>query len=233
VAEMSACVLLFGSMARGDSSDTSDVDLLVSEETGSIKSERAGRVEVQYTPQKYLLEMSARGDLFAIHLAYEAKVVADPDGFFDNFKKSLKIKSSYTKERESASALAAYLLKRKLSKRQISIRNKRIAWCVRTILISLLLENGEIVFSPTRLQELYPDKKIGILLNSRRAKIDTSGYKIALRWFLEEYGEAEFGRKGLKQLRQVFEQQDNKVAESTIRSLSRSITVSPYHTASA
>ncbi|WP_254796972.1 nucleotidyltransferase domain-containing protein [Sulfitobacter albidus] len=230
---MSACVLLFGSMARGDSSGTSDVDLLISEETGSIKSERAGRVEVQYTPQKYLLEMSARGDLFAIHLAYEAKVVADPDGFFDSFKKSLKIKSSYAKERESASALAAYLLKRKLSKRQFPIRNKRIAWCVRTILISLLLEDGEIVFSPMRLQELYPDKRIGILLNARRTKIDISGYKKALRWFLEEFGEDEFSRKGLKQLRQVFKQQDNKVAESTIRSLSCSVAFSPYHTRSA
>jgi len=230
---MSACVLLFGSMARGDSSETSDVDLLISEETGGIKSERAGRVEVQYTPQKYLMEMSARGDLFAIHLAYEAKVVADPNGFFDSFKKSLRIKTSYTKEREAASALAAYLLKRKLSKPQIPIRNKRIAWCVRTILISLLLEKGEIVFSPTRLQDLYPDKKIGILLNARRKKIKLSGYKTALRWFLEEYGEAEFGRKGLKELRKVFEQQDNEVAKSTIRSLSRSIASPSYHASSA
>lgn len=226
---MSACVLLFGSMARGDSSETSDVDLLISEETGSIKSERAGRVEVQYTPQKHLMEMSARGDLFAIHLAYEAKVVADPDGFFDDFKKSLRIKSSYTKEREAASALAAYLLKRKLSTTQIPIRNKRVAWCVRTILISLLLEEGEIVFSPVRLQDLYPDRKIGILLGARRATIKLSGYKTALRWFLEEYGEAEFGRKGLKELRECFEQQNNEVAKSTIRSLSRSIVSSSYH----
>ena len=230
---MSACVLLFGSMARGDSSETSDVDLLISEETGSIKSERAGRVEVQYTPQTNLLEMSARGDLFAIHLAYEAKVVADPDGFFDNFKKALKIKSSYAEEREAASALAAYLLKRKLSTPQIPVRNKRIAWCVRTILISLLLEEGRIVFSPDELQGLFPDNRIGILLNARRAKTGISGYKKALRWFLEEHGEAEFGQKGLRQLRHDFDKQDNKVAKSTIRSLARCIASSPYHAGSA
>ncbi|WP_458326138.1 hypothetical protein [Roseobacter sp. A03A-229] len=205
------------------------MDLLVSEDTGSIRSERTGRVEVQYTPKKYLMEMSAQGDLFAIHLAYEAKVVADPDGFFDSFKESLRIKSSYIEEREAASALAAYLLKRKLSRPQIPIRNKRIAWCVRTILISLLLEEGEIVFSPIRLQELYHDKRINILLDARRTKIRTSGYKTALRWFLEEYGEADFARKGLRELRKDFKQQDNKVAKSTIRSLSRSIANPPYH----
>jgi hypothetical protein len=220
-------------MARGDSSETSDVDLLISEVTGSIKSERTGRVEVQYTPQDFLMEMSARGDLFAIHLAYEAKIVSDPDSFFVKFSAALKIKSSYADEREAASALATYLLKRKLSKPQIPIRNKRVAWCVRTILISLLLEKGDIVFSPTRLQEIYSDKRITTLLNARRERIESQDYKKALQWFIDEYGEGNFGRKGLKQLRQDFERQGNQVAKSTIQSLWRSNSKSSYHVGAA
>lgn len=218
---MRTCILLFGSMARGDSSEASDVDLLVSEEVGSIKSERAGRVEVQFTPQDRLLEMSSSGELFAIHLAHEAKVVADPDGYFEIFKRTLKIKSSYYGERRDASALAAYLLQKRLSERQISIRNKRTAWCVRTILISLLLEKGQIVFSPELLQYYYSDKRIGILLDARRGGGDISGFKPALRWFLEEYGEATFMQNSLKELRYYFKIHGNKVAEATVRSLSR------------
>jgi hypothetical protein len=216
-------------MARGDSGETSDVDLLVSEKTGLIKSERAGRVEVQYTPQEHLLEMSSRGDLFAVHLAHEAKVVADPDGYFEIFKRSLKVKPSYSQERKAASALAVYLLKRRLSKSQIAIRNKRIAWCVRTILISLLLEEGEVVFSPARLRDCFPDDRIGILLNARRSGARLSGYMSALRWFIEEHGEEGFIQKGLRELRKDFKLQDNKVAEATIRSLSRAIVNSSYH----
>lgn len=226
---MSTCVLLFGSMARGDGSETSDIDLLVSEEKGIIKTERTGRIEVQYTPQKHLMEMSVRGELFAIHLAHEAKVIADPAGFFEYFRKSLVVKSSYTKERESASALASYLLKRKPSTTQIYIRNKRVAWCVRTILISLLVEKGEVVFSPIQLQEIYPSDNIKILLNARKVRTKIPGYNAALRWFLNEYGEGDFVRQGLKELRKSFELQDNKVAKSTIRSLSTSISASPYH----
>lgn len=226
---MRPCTLLYGSMARGDSGEQSDVDLLISESSGKIYSERAGRVEVQYTPQDHLLDMASDGSLFAAHLVFEARVVSDPDGFFKVFKKAFAARESYSDERDCALALAAYLMKRKLQGRQHVIKNKRIAWCVRTTLISLLAEKGLFVFSPIHLAEIYPNPSVQRLLSYRRSKEPQEGINRDIELFLEQFQGNRYGAMSFAELRHEFKVQGNSVAMATMKSLKQSWRFSSYN----
>lgn len=216
---MRPCILLFGSMARGDSGESSDVDILVSEEFGKIFSERTGRMEVQYTPQGQLLDMAESGNLFTAHIAFEAKVISDPDGFLQLLSSSFKAKQSYSLERNHALSLAAYLSKKFVTERQISIRNKKIAWCVRTTLISLIAERGEFVFSPQGLVESYPGPHIEKLLSCRRSSRSQVNINRSIRWFLREFDGETYAEMSRSELKREFRAQKNAVGLSTIESL--------------
>lgn len=222
------CVLLFGSLARGDGSSESDIDILVSSPKGRISSVKDGHAEVQYTPQDKLLEMARRGDLFAIHLAYEARIISDPSNFFQEFKSCLVIKKDYSQERRWAFSLLAYLIKRRVAHRGIQLRNKRIAWCVRTVLISLLIEEGRIIFSPRRLLNHYDEPYIGKLLSMRRG--DTSGhlYKNGIIGFLKKFGGSEYLGYSAQELEVEFLHEENRVAISTINGLEKEFQDAAY-----
>lgn len=226
---MRPCTLLYGSMARGDSGEQSDVDLLISESSGKIYSERAGRVEVQYTPQDHLLKMASDGSLFTAHLVFEAKVVSDPDGFFMILKESFAARESYSVERDCALALAAYLMKRKLQGRQHAIKNKRIAWCVRTTLISLLAEQGHFVFSPIHLSEIYPNSSIQRLLSYRRSKEHQEDINQDIEWFLKEFQGDRYGAMSFAELRHEFKVRGNAVGMATVKSLKQAWHASSYN----
>lgn len=160
-------VILFGSAARGDTTEDSDVDILIVSTEGFPNSMRYGRLEVQMNTRQAMIKKARLGDLFAIHIALEGIAISDSSNFLSTFRESLKIKESYSKEREIAFALAAYLLRVGPDADQL-LRAKRMAWCVRTVLISKLVESGRYIFSPNGLISAFPDLDVAPLISLRR-----------------------------------------------------------------
>lgn len=222
------CVLLFGSLARGDSSENSDIDILVSAPQGRLVSVKEGDAEIQHTPQETLLEMARRGDLFAIHLAYEAKAISDPSHFFQEFKAQLVIRRDYSKERDWAFTLLSYLRLNKDFEFKPELRNKRIAWCVRTVLISLLIERGRIIFSPFRLAQEYPDEFVDRLIALRRETDGETFFLDDTLKFLKKYDQKNVWKYSTAKLEDQFEIDENEVALATIKALKKEEGISPY-----
>ena len=222
------CVLLFGSLARGDSCEKSDIDILISAPLGRLASVKEGVAEVQHTPQETLLEMARRGDLFAIHLAYEAKVISDPSHFFQEFKAQMALRRDYSKERAWAFTLLSYLRINKDFEFKPELRNKRIAWCVRTVLISLLVERGRIIFSPSRLAQEFPDAFIDRLIGLRRES-DSGTYLLDdTLAFLGHFDQKMLLEYSPAELESQFEVNENEVALATIKALKKDEQVTSY-----
>ena len=215
-------------MARGDAAEGSDVDILVAAKGGRIGSRKFSGVEIQFTPKSELLSMAARGDLFAIHLAYEAHIISDPSGFFRHFKSELRIRRNYNSEAEKALALAAYLCKRGTKPSQRAIRDKRIAWCVRTVLISRMIDDGRIIFSPQALASHFEESYLPNLIALRRQS-HKKYLKSELKQFILVFGGEEFIRLSSQELKARFKEQENNVALTTLSSLRRLAFQHPYH----
>ena len=75
---MAVSILLYGSRARGDAHDKSDVDLLGIKTDGSItfRKEQKGVTLHEY-PFSYLEEKAKSGDLFLLHIVSEALPLSD------------------------------------------------------------------------------------------------------------------------------------------------------------
>ncbi len=84
--ERTMAILLFGSAAREEASETSDIDLLVlhrdavPEQTLDCIDER---VSISFYQCKRLFALPEQSPLFAIHLAREGRALWDPDGHFE------------------------------------------------------------------------------------------------------------------------------------------------------
>lgn len=80
-----SALLLFGSFARGDQDDSSDIDV-VQVTPVRTKSYSRGRVNITCYTTDQLGEMAVAGSLFVKHLVLEAVPLADPEGFLDTLR---------------------------------------------------------------------------------------------------------------------------------------------------
>ena len=216
---MVKALMLFGSAARGDNNDLSDTDLLAVTEGGVPYSLKNGTVEVQHIPVKSLTSMAISGDLFAIHLALEGKVIFDNDLVFRDFRENLRIRKSYTNEREKAGELGWFLQKFGKDYSNHLLVNRRIAWCVRTILISLLVEDGRFVFSPLGLARSFPEIEVETLISLRRSDARKPRKYVELERFLRKT-QIEPPEKTKKlDYKRRFDETGNSIAISTLKSL--------------
>ncbi|TBW33074.1 nucleotidyltransferase domain-containing protein [Siculibacillus lacustris] len=127
---------LFGSRARGDNNSNSDVDLLAVVDDNTMKSKSISKSNFAFYPIAFIENMFKSGDLFALHLKMESITIYDPTKVMDRLKNSFMYKSTYYNERNNAID-AGYLLIRMLKNgRDIHDINKKLSWCVRTILIA-------------------------------------------------------------------------------------------------
>lgn len=212
-------MMLFGSAARGDGSTNSDTDVLCIKAAGKPDILKKGPMEIQFLPKEKLIKMAEDGDLFALHLAVEGKIIFDTDGIFSNFKEKLRVKNNYHAEIKAASDLGWYLLSFGQNKRNTSLVNKRIAWCVRTILISKLVEDGRFIFSPKGIAQNFPEKYISKLIDLRRSMDKGDERFKNLGKFMGLYGTQNPRIDDEDTYRDRFNKRNNYVAISTLDKL--------------
>lgn len=213
--EPSNTVILFGSTARGDNDEKSDVDILILKDFGYPESIKKDCVEIQVHTKLTMLKKARDGDLFAMHIAIDGVVLSDPSHFFTLFKEACRFKKSYHNERREAYILGGFLLRSWRNFKSVSFLNKRIAWCVRSILISRAADEGRLIFSPAGLREYAKPFDIEPLLRLRRSEEAPEPYLPMFHNFIQIYGGSEYIGKSIAEYTKLINGLGNSVARST------------------
>lgn len=145
-------VALFGSQARGNAEPNSDVDILLVTSERKTRHVAMGNVSIYLYPWSHLLRRAGAGDLFVCHIAKEAKSLYDPERRIAALHAAFQFKASYAREIGHASDLGWYIALHHQSM-ESAIVTKRIAWCVRTILIAHAAEQKKALFSASALAQ--------------------------------------------------------------------------------
>ncbi|EEE44249.1 anti-phage Hailong system nucleotidyltransferase HalB [Roseibium alexandrii] len=211
-------LMLYGSAARRDTDENSDIDLLAVCNTDLPYSHKVNGIEIQFMNADKLIEMGQSGNLFAMHLAYEGQVIFDFSGHFSRLKDSAVPKKSYSEERKKALDLG-WFLHDFGEEYDPALVNKRIAWCVRTVVISLLAEKGEIAFSPAVLAERFPLYEVPFLIGLRRSNLQSHARMIRLNSFLMGFCAMRPDASSPTEFLDYFNETQNEVAVGTYRQL--------------
>ncbi len=213
---------LFGSRARGDHDEASDTDILLVTPDAKPKHISEGNCSLSFYSQDHLIEKARSGDLFVCHIVYEAKPLRDQNGFFDCLKGQFHFRKSYKEEVEHASDLGWFLIKHSEVFDNYKIINKRIAWCVRTILIARAAEKKKPIFAASQLADSVAYSSVKQLIANK----DTDNFNNDLNekfvGFLAHYGidDSTLGNaKSVRDFLRKFRATDNKVALNTFRAL--------------
>jgi predicted nucleotidyltransferase len=149
-------LILYGSRARGDHRQRSDVDLLGIVESNSIHREVTSRgASFYHYPSHTLMAKAKSGDLFALHLVEEGKVLHDTLDYFEQVREAFRYKRSYRHAIKEGQAVARFLTEREPLIDAPKSR-KRLVWAIRTILIARSAEEKKPVFA-SRSLELFSD----------------------------------------------------------------------------
>jgi hypothetical protein len=153
-------LILFGSFARGDETQGSDVDVvqICPERRPSYTS---GRVSVAVYTQSQLTKMARSGDLFAAHIAMEGRLISGEPTLLSALKKAFIKRSSYDGLREELRATLPLLdTPRKQYENRYGRYNSLARFILRTWIYSLLADRGEYVFSMHKVAEYLNDSRL-------------------------------------------------------------------------
>lgn len=178
-----SAILLFGSRAREDNDRASDTDLLFICNEPNPRHVSAGRTSMFFYPWSRLLEGAKSGDLFVGHIAYEARPLSDPANQLQQLKAAFQLRSNYQKEIAEAADLGWFIIRFPHYLRP-ALMAKRMIWCVRTILISRLAEQGKLVFAPDALADASRSNSARELLSQRRRRLADEKMQRSFRKFL-------------------------------------------------
>ena len=152
---------LYGSRARGDFNNSSDIDLFAVTNEDHYKMIVDGSSNLACYPEKLALQRADSGDLFILHICEEAKEIYC-DGFgIESIRSAFRYKDDYMHEKLCAADLAWFLMDFSSSFRNVFLLNKRMAWCVRTILIASSAEVRNPIFSREDLASFSGEEKVG------------------------------------------------------------------------
>lgn len=143
---------IFGSTARNERSFDSDIDMIGIYDGIKISSISKERVSLFLYPESILREKMLSGDLFALHLAKESIPIYGSKKLEEIYN-DFKYKDSYALETNTAIKIASEIISLYNSLKDHKEANKKMAWCLRTIIISISAQNREPVFSKKSLSE--------------------------------------------------------------------------------
>lgn len=162
-----ATLVLYGSWARTDNSAGSDVDLFGIGVDADYRMIVANKVNLAVYAAESALEMCRAGDLFMLHLVREGRPIYDEAAFFDRMVSAFKFRESYRPDISKAAELGWALVGLAPTARNQALLNKRVAWCVRTILIAKAADEREAIFSAKQLAEFAGDRTVLTLVQSK------------------------------------------------------------------
>ncbi len=213
---------LFGSHARGDYNEQSDVDVLSITNESHFRTFSHGKLNVSFYPEEKILEDAQKGALFVLHIVREAVVIYDSYNFNLKLREQFELRNDYGREIRHASDLGWFLIKSAGWFRDSQLVNRRLSWCVRTILIAITAQEGRPVFSPHDLSAIANRAYVPRLLALKSiAGAGPREFK-ALKSFLMEFGFEEppaVASGDLKRIWTHFRSTANGIAMSTVGQL--------------
>lgn len=182
-----SALFLFGSRARGDHSNDSDIDLLAVSNVSEPMVTGIGPATLYHYSTDWLGAKAKQGDLFVWHIIAEALAIFDPNGVLAKLQKEFQFSSSYEDEILKASDVgwAIASLWDELSAASI---NRKLAWSVRTIAIARVAGSRTPAFSARALAETLGYPNIVSLVGQKdEAHLSETSLKDLLD-FLTEFG---------------------------------------------
>jgi len=178
-----------------------------------------GHLSTSFYSFEDLRKLAQKGDLFVCHIVRESIPVYDPAGQLNMLRSEFSLRQSYRDEIQRATDLGWFLVEHGMSIGSGALVNKRIAWCVRTILISRSAERGIPVFSALSLAEFAKSNAVLTLVKNKDETIVDAEILRDLEVFLTSFGgDRIFQWKGsYADYRRRFESTMNKVGLGTIK----------------
>jgi len=158
---------LYGSRAREDSDKDSDVDVFALSTEPTYRMIIQNKLNIACYPESLAMKRAREGDLFILHITKEGKIIYDTSAYFQKLKNEFRYKDSYAKEVTDASELGWMLINIATNLSNFTLLNRRIAWCVRTILIAKSAEQKEPCFSAQNLCDFFGNSDIYTLIKNK------------------------------------------------------------------
>lgn len=169
--ERSECLgaILYGSVARGDQTNNSDIDLLRLVRHPGRQRLSLGRLSVADYPPGTLRRMAQGGSLFILHLRLEGKILYDPSSALAEILNSYVQPASYTLlQTELRRALSIFDLTEEEAARYQPGLIRVAKFLLRTELFRRCAEKGIPVFSRREIERVLGVSWVDELLSSRR-----------------------------------------------------------------
>ena len=180
-------IFLYGSYARGDADDTSDVDVLqvTLDHTAPYA---VGSLNVTCYTFHQLLRLARTGGLFARHLVEEALPLFDPEDLLGTLKSAYVAPETYHGVRKEACGCAPLLdVDESEFNENPQGLSSLVSYLVRTYLYATAFDQGARSFAMQHVLELLGQRKAKVILSSVRQH-DYSAFVSARKLFEELTG---------------------------------------------
>jgi nucleotidyltransferase-like protein len=213
-------LVLYGSRARGEQTEQSDVDLLAVTRGEARGCYRRGRVSVTRYPFEHVVGRARAGDLFAYHIVSEGRVVYECEPVFQTIVGEFALRPDYSREIELASDVGWFLLHHRDRIVSAARFSAKLAWCTHTMLVARAAGQRRPVFSTAGLAAFARSPDVALVLGSKRCA-DVRGEVIeGFRRVLARFGAAEpVALPTLAAERRRFEAGRNRAGVSVVSSL--------------
>lgn len=225
-----ASLIVYGSCARGDNISTSDVDLLSLVSEGDYRMIVQNKINLALYPRTDAFEMARTGELFMLHIVREGRALIDFDADFEKLKTEFQFKSSYEKEVEHATTLGWSLIQFGKNVKNFALVNKRIAWCVRTILIAKAAEEKEAIFATQALSQFANDLSVTNLIDNKNSSSSNLKIYRPFQEFLEIWGSSKADPElmSMTDYKNYFQKSGNVVGLKTLKAFQGDATFERY-----
>jgi predicted nucleotidyltransferase len=211
---------LYGSRARQDGDDGADVDLLAVTTDLKLATTVHGKLTVSIFPLDYLIQLARNGDLFALHIVTEAKVLHEEGTIFERVTRAFTYRRDYNREIKLVSDVGWFLTRNKDRFSDEARFNKRMSWCTRTILIARAANQRRPIFSAKKLSEFSGARDVVALIGSKNSSRTDADMVKQFRSFLRAFGTEEPPvPHTLDEQRSLFEADRNVVGLQVIRAV--------------
>ncbi|MGN2638755.1 nucleotidyltransferase domain-containing protein [Nocardia takedensis] len=184
-------VLAYGSRARGDLNEGSDVDIIAIADCGPPSAITWNRAKGLRYPRDQAVLAAQQGDLFAYHLVSEGAVVFECEPVFAELQSTFQFKDDYTEDIRKASDVG-WLLLHHLERALDTVSfNRRMAWCTYTMIVARAANARTPVFSAAGLADFAEHEGVGTVLRNKRKRAMNLDTIEEFRYILEKFGAPE------------------------------------------